>query len=170
MSERAEGTAERSPRAIVVLMMALVGAMFFFVFIAEDITNMTDLEWADLPWGLILRYVLAMGAGGALAGALAAGLFGRAGLLGWLLALLGGVIAVVLAGLMGSAIGLLPDLLRDGWQTADLIPVLFGLLVVPMAAAGEPLVGAALIGLIALTHFLARRRRRPAGSGPGQPG
>lgn len=152
--------AGRSPRATVALMMAITGAMFFFVFVAEDASNIPDLKWSDLPLGLILRYLLAMGLGGALAGALMAGLFGRGGIGGWALAALGGVLATLIAGLLGSATGIVPDLLADGWQVADLIPILFGLLVLPLAMAGKPLIALVWLALIVTTHLLAARARR----------
>jgi hypothetical protein len=145
---------------VVALMMALTGAMFFFVFLAEDLNALTEAERANLPVGLILRYVVAMGLGGALAGALLAGMFGRRGVLGWVLAGLGGILVTLVAGMLGSAVGMLPDLLADGWQMADLIPILFGLLVLPLAMAGKPFVAIVWLALIVATHVLAGRARR----------
>lgn len=161
MSNHETNASGGSPRLIVAVMMALVGAMFFFVFLAEDIENMTNLEWADLPTGLVLRYIVAMGIGGAIAGFLLAGLFGRAGIGGWALAGIGGVLATLLAGLIGSAAGLLPDLLADGWQMADIIPIAFGLLVIPLAMVGKPLIALVWVALLGVTHVLAGRARRP---------
>ena len=65
----------------------------------------------------------------------------------------------MVAGLLGSALGLLPDLLRDGWQMSDLVPILFGLAVLPLAFVGKPLLLVAWLGLIALTHVWARQAR-----------
>ncbi len=148
-----------SPRALVAGVMALLGAMFFAVLLGDDVENFTGTEWADLPPALILRYLLAMGLGGALAGWLLAGMFGRAGVAGWAVAAIGGVIATCCAGLFGSAVGLLPDLLTDGWQISDLIPILFGLLVLPLSMAARPFLALGWVVLIVVTHVLAKRRR-----------
>jgi hypothetical protein len=149
------------PLFVVAMMMALTGAAFFFVFLLDDLSRLDS--WADAPWGLILRYIAAMGIGGAIAGALFAVLFGRRGVLGWILAAIGGVLASALAGMFGSAVGLMPDLLRDGWQMGDLIPIAFGLAVVPLAFADWPAIFVAWVAMMALTHLLARRARRPGG-------
>ncbi len=148
-----------SPRMVVSLMMALMGAMFFFAFLSEDVSNTTNLDWADVPKGLVIRYIIAMGLGGAIAGWLVSGLFGRSGVMGWLLAALGGLLATVFAGFLGSAVGLLPDLLADGWQMSDLIPIAFGLLVVPLSLVGNPLMTLACVVLVAVTHVWTKRHR-----------
>ena len=149
----------RSARHVTTVMMALVGAGLFFVLLAGDLPGRGAAEWDDLPRGIVLRYILTMALGSAAAGWLLAGLFGRRGVAGWLLALLGAVAATVVAGLLGSALGLLPDLLRDGWQMSDLVPILFGLAVLPLAFVGKPLLLVAWLGLIALTHVWARQAR-----------
>ncbi|SDL87709.1 hypothetical protein [Aliiruegeria lutimaris] len=147
------------PRRVVALMMALTGAMFLFFLLREDVQNFTALEWSDLPMALVLRYLVAMALGGALSGWLLAGFFGRAGVSGWALAGVGGVIATLLACLVGSAFGRLPELLADGWQLADLIPVMAGLLVPVFAMAGQPLIAAGWVVIVVLTHILAGRAR-----------
>ncbi|WP_297977620.1 hypothetical protein, partial [uncultured Amaricoccus sp.] len=140
-------------------MMALIGAGLFFVLLAGELPGRESADWDDLPTGIVVRYIVTMALGSAVAGWLLAGLFGRRGAAGWLLALLGAVAATMVAGLLGSALGLLPDLLRDGWQSSDLIPILFGLAVLPLAFVGKPLLLAAWLGLIALTHVWARQAR-----------
>lgn len=149
----------RSPRFVATVMMAVVGAVFFSIFLLEDVGE-TGLVASELPWALVLRYVLAMGLGGGLAGWLLAGLFGRGGVSGWVLALVGCALATMVAGLFGSAVGLLPDMLADGWETSDLIAIGFGLAVLPLAFAGQPLVLAAWLALTILTHLWVRRARR----------
>ena len=148
-----------SPRLIVAAMMALVGAMFFVFVLEEDLQNFSQAEWSDLPPLLIGRYVLAMGCGGALAGWLLCGLFGRSGIVGWALAAIGGVLATLLTGLIGGALGRLPDLLADGWQTTDLVSIAAGLLIPIFAMAGQTLIAVAWVVLIALAHLLATRKR-----------
>ncbi len=150
----------RTARNVTTTMMALTGAIFFVVFLLEDVVGRTGIAWANLPWGLIVRYVIAMIVGGAIAGWLAAGLFGRRGVTGWLLALLGGALATTAAGMLGSAVGLVPDLLADGWDMADLIPIGYGLVVLPLAFAGAPLLILVWGVLIAATHLWARRARK----------
>jgi len=161
MSGSAGQAAHVGARRIVTAMMAVMGAAFFFVFLLEDVADPARNAWSDLPWALILRYILAMGIGGALAGAALAGLFGRRGVAGWLLAALAGLVVVAVTGLLGSAVGLLPDLLADGWQMKDLIPIGFGLLVLPLALINNPLVLVIWLVLLAVTHLWAGRRRRP---------
>jgi len=156
MTDRSSGV----PRRVVAGMMALTGALFFFAFLLEDVPAGSDVDWTGLPWVLILRYILAMGIGGALAGLVLAGLFGRRGVSGWILALIAGIVATLFAGLLGSAVGLLPDLLADGWRINDLIPIAFGLLVIPLSFAGQPVLPAIWLVLILATHIWARRLRR----------
>lgn len=153
------GTAGLPLRTITTVMMALTGASLFIAFMLEDLSGLNADQAAALPRSLVLRYILAMAIGGALAGWLLAGLFGRRGLRGWLLALLGGILTALIAGLLGSAVGLLPDLLADGFSMGDLIAVAFGLFVFPLALAGQPLLFALWLALLALTHLWARRAR-----------
>lgn len=152
-------TGTGTPRRVVAGMMGLAGALFFFAFLLEDLPSGGEIDWGGLPWGLILRYVVAMGLGGALAGLVLAGMFGRRGVAGWVLALLAGLLAALVAGMFGSAIGQLPDQLVDGFQMAELIPVAFGLLVIPLSFAGQPLLPVVWLVLIFATHLWARRHR-----------
>ncbi len=153
------GHPRRSARHVTTAVMALIGAIFFVAFLLEDVVGRTDVAWENLPWGLIVRYVVAMTVGGAVAGWLAAGLFGRRGVSGWLLALLGGALATTAAGMLGSVVGLVPDLLADGWDMADLIPIGYGLAVLPLAFAGAPLLIIVWFGLVGIAHVLAARAR-----------
>jgi hypothetical protein len=149
-------------RRIGALMMALVGALIFTVLLVEDVGLLPQGVSATLPWALIAQYALAMAVGGALAGALLSGLFGRRGAGGWLLAALGGIVASIVAGLLGSAVGLLPSLLRDGFDMGDLIAVGFGATLAPIALIGNPLRLAVWVALIVLTHLWCQRiRNRP---------
>ncbi len=149
----------RSPKYVTTLMMALIGVLLIAAFMAEDVIAQGGLTWADLPKGLMLRYLLAMAIGGALSGWLLAGMFGRSGLGGFVIGFLGAVIATLVAGLFGSAAGLLPDLLRDGWSSSDLIPIFYGLAALPLAFAGQPLLFVGWLVVMLLTHLWARRVR-----------
>lgn len=141
------------------LLMALAGAFFFAVFVSQDVRPNEDLSWRTLPWGLLVRYGVAMVLGGLLAGFLFGGLFGRRGVLGWLLAVIVGILALSLSGLLGSAVGLLPDLLADGYQPRDLVAVAAGVLILPLTLADQPWLLAVLLLLIGGAHVLARRGR-----------
>lgn len=149
----------RSARPAVALCMALLGALFFAAMLVQDMGAMSQVELKDLPSGLVFRYVVAMALGGAAAGWSLAGLFGRHGAVGWLLSFLGGVLVALVAGMVGAAAGLAPDLLADGWQGKDMVPILFGLVVIPSALAGQPILLLVWAALIALAHWLARRAR-----------
>ncbi|WP_159099647.1 hypothetical protein [Alloyangia pacifica] len=150
---------QRSPRYVTTLMMALIGVLLIAAFMAEDAIARGGVTWADLPKGLMLRYLLAMALGGALSGWLLAGMFGRSGLGGFILGFIGSVLATLVAGLFGSAAGLLPDLLRDGWSSSDLIPIFYGLAVLPLAFAGQPLLLVGWLVIMLFTHLWARRVR-----------
>ncbi len=146
-------------RSIAAGMMALTGAFLFAAFVLQDIRIHPEISRGELPWGLITRYGLAMTAGGALVGFVLAGLFGRRGVLGWVLALVGGTVAASLSGLIGSAFGLLPELLSDGFSASDAAMVVAGLLILPLTAIEEPWILAVLAALIALTQILCQRQR-----------
>ncbi len=153
-------------KLVAALIMAIIGALLFSAFVMQDIRIHPELGPQDLPWGLIIRYGVAMTLGGALAGYLLCGTFGRGGaggwvlaLLGWVLALLGGIIAASLSGLLGSAFGLLPDMLSDGFSLSEAIQIGAGLLVLPFAADEEPILIPAVVALIAATHILCKRLR-----------
>lgn len=150
------------PRRAVMTVMALAGCLLFCAFLLEDAVEISAVDWAALPWGLIARYIVAMALGGALAGWLAGGLFGRAGLVGWLLSGLGAVLAAVSSGLFGSFFGLMPDMLRDGLQLGDAIAVGFGALVLPLAAYGHPWLLLGWLLLVVLAHLWACRQRSGA--------
>ena len=149
-----------SPSAITVPMMALLGGIFFSAFLLEDLAASGEQNWSDMEMALIFRYVVAMIFGGALAGVLLSGIYGRAGVLGWILAFSGGVCAALIAGILGSAAGLLPNLLSDGWQSTDLISIAFGALVAPLAAATHPWLLLVWVIIVAATHVLCRRKRQ----------
>lgn len=146
-------------RSIAAGMMALTGVFLFAAFVLEDIRIHPEVPAGELPWGLILRYAVAMALGGAFVGFALAGLFGRTGILGWPLALIGGLLATSLSGLFGSVFGLLPDLLSDGFSVSDVIQAAAGLLILPFAAGDQPWIVLAVLALIIATHVLCRRSK-----------
>ncbi|QJF51196.1 hypothetical protein [Roseobacter ponti] len=154
-----DGTASKRLKRQVILTLALASMLLFLALVFEDIGELAAANWSELPLGLIVRYAVAMGIGGAVAGYVLAGLFGRQGITGWCLAMTAGVLVATFAGLLGSAIGLAPDLLSDGYQTRDIVAIGAGALVFPLAVIGWPVLLPVWIVLIARAHMLARRRR-----------
>jgi energy-converting hydrogenase Eha subunit A len=141
-------------------MMALIGALLFGAFVLQDLRSVPRENMADVPWDLVLRYSIAMIVGGALAGIMFCGLFGRRGIIGWCLAMIGGVIASLLSGVLGSVFGLLPELLADGFSPSDVVQVGAGLFVLPLAVAEQPALLLAFFVLVGATHVLCRRARQ----------
>jgi hypothetical protein len=159
MNSEENSTVGFSPRFVVAGMMDLTGSLHFFAFLLEDTGGVYESTLAEIPFGLILRYIVAMGIGGALAGAIFVGLFGRSGLWGWAVAALGGTISTVVAGALGSAIGLLPDILIRGWSMADMIPIAFGSVMIPLSFVDRPLMFLIWLALLLLTHLWTRTAR-----------
>ncbi|MGR3803652.1 hypothetical protein [Marinibacterium profundimaris] len=152
-------TASRKARGLVTIMMAITGAAFFFGFLTEELGHVTPEQAQSVPQELIIRYIVAMAIGGALSGLVCAGLFGRHGVGGWVLGLLGAVLASLLAGLIGSAIGQVPDMAAGGFNMTEVISIAFGLVLIPLAMAGRPVMIAVWAVLMVVTHLLARRAR-----------
>jgi hypothetical protein len=148
-----------APRLLASGLMAVSSALLFVVFVFEDLSAMLDTAWSDVPWGLVLRYMLSMGLAGAMIGALLAGAFGRAGIAGWVFSLAGGLVTATAAGVLGSFIGLRPGLFSGGIAAGDMIPILAGGLVLLFTVAEWPVVGALWLAFLALTHVTIRRLR-----------
>jgi hypothetical protein len=140
-------------------MMGATGALVFVGFLLQDPALLNALAADQMPWGLVIRYVVAMFLGGALAGVLLSGLFGRRGVPGFCLALLAGLLVALFAGLLGSAAGLLPDILSDGWQSKDAVPILAGLLVFPLAVLENVWLLPIWLVLVILCHRRASAAR-----------
>jgi hypothetical protein len=120
-------------------------------------------RWQAAPATILGRigvFAACHGLGGAVAGALADGLFGRAGAAGWALALLGGVAVTIAGGLLGGAVfGLLGTPGAGAPLVEGAIRVGMGPLTVPLAVAQRPALAAIwLVGIVA-----ARLWRRSGG-------
>lgn len=146
-------------RRTATLMMAVIGASLFLLFLSRDLPDGLQDDWARENFGLVARYVIAMTLGGAIMGYLLAALFGRDGIVGWFLALAGGLLSTLIAGAFGSFIGLLPDLLADGWQVTDFVAIGFGFLVLPLAAAENTLSSLVWVAMVVATHMLCKFER-----------
>ncbi|MAC77517.1 MAG: hypothetical protein CML66_05580 [Rhodobacteraceae bacterium] len=147
-------------RLVVMGMMAVTGAAFFYGFLTDDMARVTETQADQVSQGLIIRYIVAMALGGLVSGAIFAGMFGRMSIPGWVLALLGAVLASLIGGLVGSAIGLLPDLAADGLTLTEVISIGFGLVLIPLAMAGRPFMIAVWVVLMVATQIWAGRVRR----------
>lgn len=146
-------------RLAVILLLAVASLLLFLALIFEDFGQFAAADWSQLPLGLITRYAISMGLAGAVVGYLLSGMFGKPGLPGWFLALLGGLFVSTLAGLLGSAIGLSPDLVSDGLQIGDFVAIGAGALVLPLAAIGWPFLIPLWLVLVLTAHLVARSRR-----------
>lgn len=157
MSNSEPTAANRTPRGIVALMMAIIAAAFVFLFLLEE--RPADPGAVEGLTGFVTTKLISQAIGGAISGWLLAGLFGRSGVLGWVLAVLGGIVATLIAGALGGLVLSLPDIITQGFQAQEAINVALGAFIVPLAAAGKPMVAAAWAALILLTHVLALRER-----------
>lgn len=151
----------QSVRLVVAGMMALASSLLFVALLFEDFSELALADRSQLPWSLMFRYMIAMTFGGAIAGFLMSDMFGRQGIFGWFLALIGGGITSIFAGVLGSFVGLVPDLLSSGWQPAMLIGVASGGLVLPFALVGWSALVVIWIAIVVVTHLKIRRRRLP---------
>ncbi len=149
----------KAPRRAATIMMAVIGASLFLLFLSRDLPDGLQDDWARENFGLVARYVIAMTLGGAIMGFLLASLFGRDGIVGWFVALAGGLLSTLIAGAFGSFIGLLPDLLADGWQATDFVAIAFGFLVLPLAAAENTFSLLIWVAMVAATHLLSKVER-----------
>jgi len=160
MSDHSRSPGTASVRREIGATMAALSALMFLTVLYNDISTIVGPSAGDLPWMLIGRYVVAMIAGGAIAGFALMGMFGREGVAGWVLAMSGGFGATLLAGFLGSIAGLLPDRLADGFQAADLFAVAAGGLILPLAIHDWPWLLVLLPSVISATHLRARSKRR----------
>ena len=147
----------RSPRFLVALVIAVTCALTFAIVPIEDTAAFDDMSVGDLPWGLILRYMLTSALGGLIAGYLLAGLFGRRGAVGWILALIGGGLAMLLAGLLGSFFGWIPDTFSEAGAPSPLVAVPAGALIPIFAFVGRPILFLVWIAVVLATHTLSAR-------------
>ena len=143
-------------KTAVVGILALASMVLFLVLVFEDVRAFQDANWRQLPLALVARYAVAMGLAGALVGYLLSGMFGKSGLKGWVLAWLGGLLVATIAGIVGSAVGLLPDLIAGGPRTGAIVAILAGALVLPLALIGWPILVLIWILLVSLAHITAR--------------
>lgn len=146
-------------RGIVALGAAVLAGGFVSAFLAVEgrgVEMTGDLR--AFAVGTLLGHV----GGGALVGFALAGLFGRRGVAGWGLAVLGGALVTLLGGLLGTAVETVPALLRAGSVVAEMIRVAAGMAVTPLAIVSAPWLGAVWAAGVAAIHLAAGAARARA--------
>jgi len=136
-------------------------ALFAALFALQDWASFEALPAAPATiLGRTAGYAACHGLGGAAAGWLAAGLFGRDGIAGWALAVIGGLAVTLLGGLVGGAIfGLLGASGVGAPLVEGAIRVGMGPLNVPLAVAQRPALAAIWIVAVAAAHLWRRAAR-----------
>ncbi|MFD0980779.1 hypothetical protein [Tropicimonas aquimaris] len=147
----------RAPRLVVAQMMAVISGLLVLAFIFQDSAAMADAQ-PGLA-GAITFQLVAQALGGFIVGWILAGLFGRPGLTGWMLSLAMGVLATVLAGLLGGIIKSVPRFLSEGFELGELVTVAASALAGPLAFDRNPVLAVIWVGLLLLTHIVAARER-----------
>jgi len=150
----------QNPRLITSIMMGGISTILFGTVVYNDLSALPETGYLEVPKGLIFRYFVAMALGGIFLGNLLVNLFGKAGVLGWILALGAGAIVTFGAGLIGSLIGLLPDQLSNGFQATDLIAVAAGALIVPFALSDNTWLFLFFPALIIIIHLWVKKLRK----------
>jgi len=136
-------------------------AFFALAFALQDRASWPE-DAARVIGGDVALFAASQALGGAVAGFLLAGLFGRGGPFGWLLSILGAVLALLLGALAGGAVFGLRELVAGGQDLVlGLIRVGMGPLGIIFASAQAPLLAVALVLATALAHLAARRLRTP---------
>ncbi len=146
----------KKQKVIVSVVMACIGLVLFLAVVLGDSTPETEVLVDEQNTELLLRYAVSMALGGGVLGLLASSLFGRRGVIGWIIALFAGALTTLFAGLVGSLIALLPDRLADGWQSSDLFPILSGALIPVFALYDWACFALVLPVVILLVHFWVR--------------
>lgn len=147
-----------SVRGLVAAGAGLLAAVLAAVFLAMEARGVA--RTAEV-WIFAATTLAGHAAGGALAGAALAGLFGRRGAAGWALAALAGALVTLLGGLAGALAENARDLFAGADPAALALRVAGGTLVAPLAIAAAPWLGAVWAGAIAALHLgaLAARAR-----------
>ena len=136
----------------------LMVAVFAVIFALQDVLRAEDAQASAYVGTTILG--VCHGLGGALAGYLLAGLFGRAGAGGWLLAILGTLVVVLLGGLFGGAFAALYGVVTGTTNLAtDFIRIGLGAVTAPLAIADSPWLGPLWIAVGVAAHLTCRGMR-----------
>ncbi len=136
--------------------LALLAAILAFSFLYEDRGAAAGAEGI---WAFVTGTLFGHALGGFVAGWLLAGLFGRGRAVGWVLALVGGIVAVLLAGLLGGVVTALPSLVSGGSVVTEAIRVGTSAFVGPLAVAAAPWLGLVWFGGVGALHVAVQKTR-----------
>ena len=115
-------------------------------------------------WGEVAFLAATQAAGGALAGYLLATLFGRRGVIGWIVATVGAILVCLLGGLLGGGLFGLREIIGGGDELIQgLIRLGFGPLNAPLAIAETPSLAAVLAAATGLAHLVIQHMRTKSG-------
>ncbi len=143
-------------RGLVATGMAVLAALFAFLFLFEDRQAGPGVSRVLLFVGEVAFF---HGVGGMIAGWALAGLFGRRGPFGWALAAGGAILATLLAGAISGLISSLPALLSGSAVSTEAIRIGAAALVAPLAVASAPWLAAVWAAAVAALHMLSRGAR-----------
>ncbi|MEM0947426.1 MAG: hypothetical protein AAGK37_08480 [Pseudomonadota bacterium] len=140
------------------LIWALTTALFAVAFALQDVLTAEAPTAAGFFGTAILGVCHALG--GAIAGFLLAGLFGRNGAAGWIMALVGGVAVVLLGGLFGGAFAAIYGTVTGTADlTVDLIRIGLGAVTAPLAIAEGPALALLWILSAIVAHLTCAKAR-----------
>ena len=136
--------------------MAALACLLAFLLLYQDREAAAGAEGL---WAFVAEVLLGHAAGGFVAGWVLAPLFGRRGIVGWLLAFVGGALASLLAGLVGGALSSLPVLIGGQGLATYLVGLGGGALVKPFAMANAPWVVVVWLAVVVGLHLVSAKLR-----------
>ncbi len=149
------GTGHRLTSALI---WGFMVAVFAVIFALQDVLRADNPQASAYTDTTILGICHALG--GAIAGYLLAGLFGRDGVGGWLIALLGAIVVVVLGGLFGGVFAALYGAVTGTSDLAtDVIRIGLGAVTAPLAIAESPWLAPLWAAVAAAAHLACRGAR-----------
>jgi len=143
-------------RSLVAVGMPVLASLFAFLLLYEE---RAGAQGAEGVVRFVVETLAGHALGGLLAGALLAGLFGRHGVIGWPLALLGGVLATLAAGFAGGLVASAPALLGGTTLAGEGVRIVAATFVTPFAIAGTPWLALVWLAAILALHLAVRPLR-----------
>ena len=142
-------------RIMSALIWAVTVGFFAVAFALQDVLRAEETTAAAISGTVILGLCHALG--GAIAGYALAGLFGRAGAGGWLVALLGATLATLLGGLLGGGAAALYGVVTGTANfTTEMIRIGLGAVTTPLAIAEGPWLTVVWLAAWGVAHWTAR--------------
>ena len=150
-------------RWVSALIWAATLAFFAVAFALQDRASWPEGATGPI-WGEVAILAATQAAGGAIAGYLLATLFGRRGVIGWVVATVGAIVVCLLGGLLGGALFGLREMIGGGNELIQgLIRLGLGPLNAPLAIAETPSLAAVLAAATGLAHLMIQRVRTNTG-------